>query len=120
MPDPETISPCTRAFRVEPDDDACYRCHYIWTREFDRLEGVHGTTINRATPAALGVEEHELGQAAALLRPDRRIRPTKGIVNALRRLEITGVMFRIVSNSDCNLERRLEDFALSSKGGQGR
>ena len=117
LPDPVAIRTALAPFGIDPDDEACAKCHYIWAREFDRLGGVLEITMDRAVAAALGVMEAELDRAAQLLGPITESVPGAGVLDALRALERTGAMLGIVSNSNGTVERRLGDLGVCSVDG---
>ena len=121
LPDPDAIRAALAPFGVEPDDETCRRCHYVWIREFDRLSGERQAVMEEVTAAALGVEESDIERASVLLgslfSKESISVPAPGIVQALQRLKQTGVALCIVSNADGTLERRLEDFGLCSVDG---
>ena len=121
LPDPSAFRARLRRFGVVPDDDSCYRAHYLGVAEIDRLCRKDYDAADRLIARVLGVPDQYLEsavEAISLVYNHDPFVAIDGVAAQLRRLRAAGVRLGIVSNANGQLEADLLRHRICSRDGE--
>lgn len=120
LPDPSAFRARLRRFGVVPNDDSCYRAHYLGVAEIDRLGRKDYDAADRLIAGVLGVPERNLDSAVEAINLVYNHDPfvaIAGVAAQLRRLSAAGLRLGIVSNANGEVEAELLRHRICSRDG---
>lgn len=117
MPDPAAFRARLAPFGVEPDDEACWRAHFVGMAEIDRIGRTDYLEADRAIVQWLGVSPSEVDGAAAAINlvytEDAGV-PVPGVADQLMLLQRAGIRLAIVSNATGRVAAQLAEHRICS------
>lgn len=121
LPDPAAFRARLSRFGVTPDDESCFRAHYLGVAEIDRLGRKDYQAADRVVAALFGVADHDIESAAEAIDLAYNHDPflaIDGVPAQLGRLQAAGFRLGIVSNANGQLEADLLSRRICSRDGR--